>query len=117
MAPWNQKKKTTTTTKRSRNIQERFQRFHLGLPHPPVESEKETIIGDSGISIRQTDRFKRSFIKDLFPHGIKEKQECRRFRMRIQESDSRDRLLFCAPLPSLERACVEEHHEMLSLSL
>jgi hypothetical protein len=89
MAPWNQKMKTTT--KRSRNIQEKFQRFHLGLPHPPLESEKETIIGDSGISIRQTDRFKTSSIKDLFPHGIKEKQECRRFRMRIQERDSRDR--------------------------
>jgi hypothetical protein len=92
VAPWNQKKKTTTTTtKRSRNIQERFRRFHLGLPHPSLESEKETIIADSGISIRQTDRFKRSSIKDLSPHGIKEKQECRRFRMKIQERDSRDR--------------------------
>jgi hypothetical protein len=66
----------------NKKIQEysgRFQRFHLGLPHPPLESEKETIIGDSGISIRQTDRFKRSSIKDLSPHGIKEKQEFRRF--------------------------------------
>jgi hypothetical protein len=84
-------KKENNNNKKIQEYSGRFQRFHLGLPHPPLESEKETIIGDSGISIRQTDRFKRSSIKDLSPHGIKEKQEFRRFNMKIQERDSRDR--------------------------
>ncbi len=79
------------------NNNQKIQEYSGEIPEIPSGSPPPT----SGIrkgndnwrfrNIYPTDRFNRSFIKDLFPHGIKEKQECRRFRMRIQERDSRDR--------------------------
>jgi hypothetical protein len=85
-------------SKKENNNHEKIQEYSGEIPEIPSRPPPSTIVIRNGndnceirIPIRQTDRFKRSSIKDLFAHGIKEKQECRRFRMRIQERVSRDR--------------------------